>query len=41
MSGLKLNDKKQNPSGLELKVGKMEYQLLEEILKCSNTKLKL
>ena len=36
-----LTIKKQKPSGLELIVGKMEYQFLEEILKGLNTKLKL
>ena len=43
VSGLKLNggQKKQKPSGLELIVGTMEYQLLEEILNGLNTKLKL
>ena len=31
VSGLKLNDKKLKPSGLELIVGTMEYQPLAEI----------
>ena len=39
VSGLKLNDKK--TEGLQLIVGKIEYQFLEEILNGLNTKLKL
>ena len=38
VSGLKLNDKKLKPFGLELIVETMEYQLLEEILNGLNTK---
>ena len=42
VSGLKRNDKKtRKPFGLELIVGTMEYQLLQEISNCLNTKLKL
>ena len=38
-SGLKRNDKKtRKPFGFELIVGTMEYQLIQEILNCLNTK---
>ena len=41
VSGLELNGgkEKQQPSGLELIVGTMKYQLLEETLNGLNTKL--